>query len=706
MPMLSPDTVAALAMAILLLPLAAFAVQIFTWKRLPRHGDWLPTTAMAIALCIAVALFANMQAANDPGFRVLAQVDWIHVAGAPLISMGLVVDNLACVMLLVVTLVSFLVHLFSTGYMHGDPRYGRYFAFLALFSFSMIGIVLSDNLLALYVFWELVGLSSYLLIGFWFEKDSAAAACKKAFMTTRVGDVGMFLGIMILYLNTGTFNLAEIFHRLPEAGGWATREFLGLPLLTWAGIGLFCGAIGKSAQFPLHVWLPDAMEGPTPVSALIHAATMVAAGVYLTARISPLLTPAALTFVAVIGLTTAFLAATIALVQHDIKKVLAYSTISQLGYMIMAIGLGGYGAGLMHLTTHAMFKACLFLGSGSVIHAVHSQDLREMGGLRRKLPLTFATFLIATLAIAGIWPFSGFYSKDAVLAQAIAAAMEHPGWHLVFPAVGFLVAAMTAFYMFRLVFLAFTGSPRDAHKHSHAHESPPAMAIPLMVLATLSFGFWYLGWFGHLIEAPASALPEALRAAEVAGAEAAHIHEHAHHLAEILSGVVAVGGISLAFLFYVLMPELPGRVVGTFPTVHRFLSDKWRFDDLYRQFPVMATLHLSWACGRFDRGVDWIVNAAGAAGRALSSLAGGLDRDLVDAAVNGVAQGVKDLGRTLRGFQTGQLQGYATVLALGALGLVILQVALQAALSDSSFEFSQLLHDLSPGEGLTLLRRP
>ncbi len=701
--MLSHDTVAALALVILFLPLASFTVQIFSWKRLPRQGDWLPTSTMAVCLALAVALFANMQAAHDPAFRVAASTTWFRVAGVPAISMGLVVDNLTCVMLLVVTLVSFLVHLFSTGYMHGDPRYGRYFAFLSLFSFSMLGIVLSDNLMALYIFWELVGLSSYLLIGFWFEKDSAAQACKKAFLTTRVGDVGMFLGIMILYLNLGTFNLAEIFHRLPEAGAWATTEFLGLPLLTWAGIGLFCGAIGKSAQFPLHVWLPDAMEGPTPVSALIHAATMVAAGVYLTARICPLLTPAALTFVAVIGLTTAFLAATIALVQNDIKKVLAYSTISQLGYMIMALGLGGYGAGLMHLTTHAMFKACLFLGSGSVIHALHSQDLREMGGLRRKLPLTFATFLIATLAIAGIWPFSGFFSKDAVLAQTLASFLEHRDWHLVFPVVGFLVAAMTAFYMFRLVFLAFTGSPRDAHKHDHAHESPPAMAAPLMVLATLSFGFWYLGWFEHLIASPATALPEALRAAQDLSAGAAQaLHEHAHHLAVLLSSIVAVSGIALAFLFYVLMPELPGRVVGAFPTVHRFLSDKWRFDDLYRHVPVMLTLHVSALCARFDRAVDWVVNAFGAAAKTLSVWAGVLDRDLVDAAVNGIAERVKELARTARSFQTGQLQTYATFLALGALALVILQVAL----TDSSFELPHLLQGWSLSEGLNLVWRP
>ncbi|MBU1949425.1 MAG: NADH-quinone oxidoreductase subunit L, partial [Candidatus Eisenbacteria bacterium] len=327
---------------------------------------------------------------------------WIHLNDLQ-VAMGFLVDNLTIVMLMVVTVVSTLVHLYSIGYMHGDERYGRYFGYLGLFTFSMLGIVLCDNLIALYVFWELVGLSSYLLIGFWYEKDSASDAGKKAFLTTRIGDVFMFIGIMIIYSSLGTFNFHEIFNAVAHGAISGTR-------LTVAGMFLFGGAVGKSAQFPLHVWLPDAMEGPTPVSALIHAATMVAAGVYMVGRLFPMLTPDALLLVAYIGLVTAMLGATVAIVQTDIKKALAYSTISQLGYMIAALGVGGMVAGLFHLMTHAYFKSLLFLGSGSVIHALHTQEMPEMGGLRKKMPITFWTFLIATIAISGIPPFSGFFS--------------------------------------------------------------------------------------------------------------------------------------------------------------------------------------------------------------------------------------------------------------------------------------------------------
>ncbi len=682
--MLGPAAVVGLALAILLLPLAAFVPQLLWWKRLPRQGDWLPTSAIALALGCALTLLVHMLVTADPGFRVTAQADWIRLAGGPTLRMGVVVDNMAILMMVVVTLVSFLVHLFSIGYMHGDARYGRYFAFLALFSFSMLGIVLSDNLLSLYIFWELVGVASYLLIGFWFEKDSAADASKKAFLTNRIGDAGMLVGIAILVLHTGTFNLHDLFAAVREGGAWTAPEhgFLGVSWLTWAGIGLFCGAIGKSAQFPLHVWLPDAMEGPTPVSALIHAATMVAAGVYLTARISPLLTPAALLFVAVIGVTTAFLAATIALVQNDIKKVLAYSTISQLGYMIMALGLGGYVAGFLHLTTHAMFKACLFLGSGSVIHAVHSQDMRDMGGLRRKMPLTFLTFLLATLAISGVPLMSGFYSKDMILATALAGGMAHGGWHWLFPVVGFGVAGLTAFYMFRLVFMTFAGAPRDAHRFGHAHESPAVMAVPLIILAFLSFAIWYqipsqgTPWFERLVVAPPSAVPEALQDPhEMPPAREHHIHEQAHHLAGTLSLAVAGTGILLAGFLYLVATALPGRIAAAFPTVHAFLMAKWRFDELYRQVPVLLTLDLSYAAAWFDRNVvDRIVNAVGSLGRAVSLVAGAFDAIVVDGLVNGTADTVAAWGHSLRRIQTGQLQAYVALLAWGAIGLVLWQV--------------------------------
>ena len=384
-----------------ILPLAAFAVQAFFGRRLPRGGDWVPLAAIGLALILSLRLFAQSISAYDPHWQLpLDPWVWLDL-NVTRISVGLLVDNITVIMLVVVTLVSGLVHLYSVGYMHGDPRYSRFFGFLAIFSFSMLGLVLVDNFLLLYVFWELVGLSSYLLIGFWYEKPSAASACKKAFLVNRVGDLGFFVGIMIVFWHLGVFDYDSVYEGVAEGklGGW---------WLTAAGLCLFCGAIGKSAQFPLHVWLPDAMEGPTPVSALIHAATMVAAGVYMVTRMFPILTPDALVVIAYIGAITAILGATIAVAQYDIKRVLAYSTISQLGYMIMGLGVGAYVAGFFHLMTHAAFKACLFLGSGSVIHAMHHvyhhsdkdpQDMRNMGGLKAKMPMTFLTFLLATVAL-------------------------------------------------------------------------------------------------------------------------------------------------------------------------------------------------------------------------------------------------------------------------------------------------------------------
>jgi NADH-quinone oxidoreductase subunit L len=434
----------------------------------------------------------------------------------------------------------------------------------------MNGIVLTHNILMMYIFWELVGLSSYLLIGFWFEKKSASDAGKKAFIVNRVGDIGMFAGILILYLTYHTFSFEQIFSSISAGKLPFNSDFW----LTMTGILLFMGAIGKSAQFPLHVWLPDAMEGPTPVSALIHAATMVAAGVYLTIRIFGLLTADAMMFVAIIGMLSAFIPATIALTQNDIKKVLAYSTVSQLGYMVMALGVGAYKFAFFHLVTHAFFKACLFLGSGSVIHAMHhEQDIRNMGGLRKKLPLTYATFLIASLAISGIPLTSGFLSKDGILASSYAFASLTGNW--IFPAVGFLVALMTAFYMFRLIIITFHGEPKDHHKFEHAHESPFVMAMPLAVLAILSIFIFYTpnpfnadqGWFfSKWINSPVLSAPNETRfdfmrstASEITNpshgeitysevyTEAMHA---AHYPAMILSLIVALTGIFVAFIFY------------------------------------------------------------------------------------------------------------------------------------------------------------
>ncbi len=446
----------------LILPLIAFAVQIFYGKHLPRQGDVVSIGAVGLSLTIALAMLIMSFIIYDPEFQNEHVFNWINI-GEFQITLGVFIDNVTVIMLFVVTLVSTLVHVYSIGYMEGDKYYSRYFAYLSLFTFSMIGIVLSNSLFMIFIFWELVGLSSYLLIGFWFEKDSAANAGKKAFLVNRVGDVGMLIGIMMIWTATDGFNFQHVFASIEEGSLQGTQ-------LTIAGLLVFCGAIGKSAQFPLHVWLPDAMEGPTPVSALIHAATMVAAGVYLTVRMFPLLTVDAQLIIAYVGGFTAFFAATIAVTQNDIKRVLAYSTVSQLGYMVMALGVGHYVAGFFHLVTHAAFKALLFLGSGSVIHAMHHalhtmkdhktdpQDMRNMGGLRKQMPITYVTFLIATLAISGIPFTSGFISKDAILSGSLAYALMHPQ-HILLPIFGFGAAVLTAFYMFRQVLMTFHGKP-------------------------------------------------------------------------------------------------------------------------------------------------------------------------------------------------------------------------------------------------------
>jgi NADH-quinone oxidoreductase subunit L len=621
-----------ISLAILLLPLASFVVLIFFGRRLPRGGDWFGLSLLTV--CLGLSLAVLTQRVGGPLEADVLRFTWVDFGDVPLIGrlqvhLGFAVDNLAAIMMTVVCLVSTLVHLFSIGYMDGDVRYTRYFAYLGIFTFSMLMIVLTDNFFLMYVGWELVGLSSYLLIGHWYEKKSASDAAKKAFIVNRIGDIGMFTGIMILYFTFRTFTFDDIFSMM--AAG--TVPMGSEAWLTAAGVLIFCGAVGKSAQFPLHVWLPDAMEGPTPVSALIHAATMVAAGVFLVARTFPMMTADALTVIAYVGAITAFVAATIAIAQNDIKKVLAYSTVSQLGYMVMGLGVGAYTAGFFHLSTHAMFKAGLFLGSGSVIHAMHHamhkthdhgdpQDVRNMGGLKKYMPVTYLTFLMFTLAISGVPFTSGFLSKDELLAGSL--AFGQTTGHYLIPFIGFLVAGMTAFYMFRLVFLTFFGEHADRSREEHLHESPASMKIPLIVFAVLSFfAFWSFnpfgaaeGWFATSLPRPESVVPAASQA--MGAEEFAEAMHHAHVPTIVLSLLCAGIGILLAFFTYRKKSISADAVAAKLPGVHRFLLNKWYFDELYGATAVNGTLALTRLLNWFDANiVDGLVNGTASWTKAL-----------------------------------------------------------------------------------------
>ncbi len=602
---MSQELILIFSILALLIPLASFLLLIFFGKRLPKGGDSVATSLLFVVLGMTVAVMI-VKLTTYSAETIQTSFKWVSFGSVPFvgqwdISLGLMVDNLTAIMMVVVALVSSLVHLFSIGYMKDDIRYSRYFSFLGLFTFSMMVIVLTDNFFTMYVGWELVGISSYLLIGHWWEKKTASDAAIKAFIVNRVGDLGMFAGVMIIFFTFKTFSFETIFSAIQTGA---------LPMgsetwLTIAGILIFCGAIGKSAQFPLHVWLPDAMEGPTPVSALIHAATMVAAGVYLVARVFVMLTADALIFIAYIGAITAFIAATIAIVQNDIKKILAYSTISQLGYMVLGLGVGAYTAGFFHLVTHAMFKAGLFLGSGSVIfgmhHALHHQhdhhtdpqDIRNMGGLKNKMPITFWTFLIYTLAISGVPLTSGFLSKDSILAGTM--AFSGLTGHYFIPVVGFLVAGLTAFYMFRVVILTFLGEHKNKQRYELIHESPAVMTIPLIIFAILSFFAFYsfnpfdaqAGWIYSVLPRPETVVPAIVSAAGITVFDDA-VH-HAHYPAMFLSLVVAGLGILLAFMTYAWKKINPDVIADKFKGLYNFLYNKWYFDDLYGYAFVSGT---------------------------------------------------------------------------------------------------------------------
>jgi NADH-quinone oxidoreductase subunit L len=713
---------------------------------------------------------------------------WLTLGGRSL-QLGYHIDHLSVIMFLMVTFIATLIHIYSMGYMADElkpmvedhqvhtagghltrrGRFGRFFLFLSLFCFSMLNLVLADNLFQVFLSWELVGICSYLLIGFYYERRSASTAANKAFITNRVGDAGFVLGLFILFAYFGTFNFQDVFAqvrspfedadthekhtnlerggeivradwdasgpgepilrvaergqgsqvvlfpskpvmdhtsfgefhgvgkvgqavRLPTSERKSERDYGTLPywMLVVAGLGIFLGCVGKSAQFPLHVWLPDAMEGPTPVSALIHAATMVAAGVYLVGRVFPLFTPEVRLTIAYTGGITLFVAATIAIVMTDIKKVLAYSTVSQLGYMMLALGVGGWVAGLFHLVTHAFFKALLFLCSGSVIYGCHhQQEMTKMGGLYPKMKITALTMLTGVFAIAGIPLFSGWYSKDAILAHALGFVIVHPQHGLLF-LLPLATAGITTFYMFRMWFMTFTGEPRDHHVHEHAHESPWLMTVPLIILAVFSV---IVAWGWPVWDAEASLLESHVHHAQPVSVQAdfgkldeeqligLSIDNQERKNAQTyhgLAGAIATGIVLLSIVFaavvywkryQVLDPE---ETKEQFPRLHAFLEHKWYFDELYSAILVRPALVVAYGARWFDTHViDGVVNSVGRIGVILSRYNGIIDARIVDGLVNVIASACYGVGSRLRSVQTGSLRSYVLFLALAAVAIFV-----------------------------------
>jgi proton-translocating NADH-quinone oxidoreductase chain L len=775
--------------AVVLIPLVAFAIEAIFIRQLKRYNAYLATGAIGLSCLLSLIGFlaytiesdfyshhadaaaseAEEGAATEHGEGAegaahhkplvwSGSVDWVILGGAAAatsagnigmaparpdlaVSLGIAIDNLSVVMFLMVTFIATLIHIYSMGYMHDDPRYPRFFTYLSLFCFSMLGLVASSNVFMIFIFWELVGVCSYLLIGFWYEEKVNCDAANKAFVVNRVGDVGMLMGLGLLWASLGTFSFQEISQGLrggtgelhevtlpsgakvvqlmdrethkvimDNATGQAQPRQISFWMLTLAGLGIFAGCAGKSAQFPLHVWLPDAMAGPTPVSALIHAATMVAAGVYLVGRFFPVFTSDVLLFIAYTGGITLFIAATIAMVQTDYKKVLAYSTVSQLGFMMLGLGVGGWAAGLFHLLTHAFFKALLFLGAGSVYHSVHTYEMPPLGGLRKKMPITAWTMLVGTLAISGVPFFSGFYSKDAILAAALARVMKDPQHVMlfVFPAVG---AILTAFYMFRMWFLTFAGEPRgfpskaeavrshvhdeehaldkdhgtghghghghDTNPAAHAHESGPIMTWPLIILAVCSiFSGWTL--WGYIIPLPFGAPPTLEHMLEYSEPYRATDIESMHYYALASSLVIMLTGIGLGLLYYAprgfpyFVPTRfsAARTAERFGGVYRFLVHKWFFDELYWAVLVRPCLAIARFCREIDQVlIDGLVNGSAATTKLLSRFEGAFDMIAVDRLVNLTAQSVYVVGDWGRSIQTGRLRNYLMFLAVGLVGL-------------------------------------
>lgn len=651
-----------------IVPLLTFAIIVVFTRGNNKLSSYLAVAAIFISFLISMVIVFNAVA----GMPHFAEEPAVHLTllriptGATTLDIGVQIDPLTVALLFMVPTVCLMIFIYSIGYMEGDPRYSRFFAYICLFATGMLGLVVADNLLLLFISWEVMGLCSYLLIGFWFEKPEAMWAGLKAFITTRIGDVLLMLGMVILYSQTGALRFETVFEGVEHLAQTNPNLMFITALL------VFGGAVGKSAQFPLHVWLPDAMEGPTPVSALIHAATMVAAGVFLVARMMPIFVVLAgmpaLAWVAAIGAITAFFASTIAIAQDDIKRVLAYSTISQLGYMIMCLGIGGFVAAVFHLITHAFFKALLFLGSGSVIHGVGTNDMMEMGGLRKKMPYTFWTFLVGMLALAGVPPLAGFWSKDEILAIAF---VQNP----VVWVMGTLAAFVTAFYMTRQVCLTFAGEPRN--EDIHAHESPPVMYVPLIVLAV---GAALLGLLGVPADFPVLGPLLGNNPFHHFLAEQFHHWEYVHlpHVGfnasvMLISVVMALAGIGLGYLIYGRKPLGAGQrdPLERMGVIWTLLRNKYYIDEIYRATIIRAAIGVADLFLRFDQGIiDGIVNLIGKLTERWSWVSGLFDTYVIDGIVNGVGRVTSAVGQELRYIQTGRVQNYMIMVVISLLLLV------------------------------------
>lgn len=709
---------------IVLLPFFAFVINSFIVKKFTNLAVGISCAAIAGSFIYAARIFSDFVFGKfSSDYAIHKTFTWFDLQSVGhnfSLDMGIYIDNMTAIMLLMVTGTATLIHIFSTYYMKDDARFGRFFVYMSLFTSAMLGLVLSDNLISVFFFWELMGFCSYSLIGFYYEEEGAGNASMKAFMTTRIGDVFFFFGILAIWSVVGSVTFVDIYAALAD-GAFNNVYALGVPLATMAALMVFLGTIGKSAQFPLQVWLPDAMWGPTPCSALIHAATMVAAGVYLSLRAFPLMEAGGLLpFVAYIGGITALGAATIALVQTDIKAVLAYSTISQLGYMVLGVGVGAYNPAFMHLITHAVFKACLFLAAGSVIHSLHDhhthshvQEMTRMGGLRKKMPYTFLAMLLCTFAIAGIPFFSGFVSKDRILGDALIMAAADKTYIL--PALmGFLGAFLTAFYMFRMIFMTFFGQPKDQDLYDHTKTEKISWNrnVPLLILGLFTLGVWYSGsltgqklvkvanekveWFKVLVVAPEvekfkdsprqpwGSTDETTSQMQVETSaydpsyglpeeEAHHIHKM-HAIGAVASIIIAFSGVFLAFLMYVRKSLNPGFWVNTFSGWYRALQNRYYFDDLYIKGLIQKVMvPFQNLLAKFDMGIydRYAIDGWSTVNKVFYTASRWFDNKVVDGVgVDGTGASVRFFNVILRTLQSGKIQFYFIMIIVVLVGYI------------------------------------